>query len=57
MYKTKALQRLIKKSMQQYERYATSATIYSIDGQRADIRLGSSSTLLHHIEIVGDPSL
>ena len=43
--------------MQQYERYATSATIYSIDGQRADIRLGSSSTLLHHIEIVGDPNL
>jgi hypothetical protein len=43
--------------MKQYDHYATSAVIYSIDGQRADIRIGSSSTLLHHIEIIGDPTL
>jgi hypothetical protein len=34
----------------------TKATIYSIDGNLASLRLGKSPTLLKNIEIAGDPS-
>ena len=49
---------MIKKTVKRsYEKRPTTAVIHAVDGDRADILVGpSSSNLLRHIQIVGDPS-
>lgn len=54
--KTLDRNRQMKKIAQSVQQKWEKATIYSIDGNRANIRLGSSPNLIRHVEVTGDTS-